>query len=164
MTLPDWSDNDSNRCTEISKLAEIIVFLNSQLYLERRRCDELKSDNFVFRNKLFCQKFASNLSEPCGKPNTVNDTPETTVRDAVGKIQAQKDLCLEERRKKYEQHTVNKKLDKTRMSPKKTTIRKTDDKERSDVASNSNNKTERKTEVSKKHLIRARSKAIEAKI
>ena len=32
MALPGWSDNDSNRRTEISKLAETIVSLNCQLH------------------------------------------------------------------------------------------------------------------------------------
>ena len=96
MALPNRSD-DSNSCTEISKLAETIVFLNSQLHFEHKRCEELKTENFVLRNKLLCQNSASNLSEPCGKPSTVNDTPETRIHDAVGKIQAQWDLCLEER-------------------------------------------------------------------
>ena len=158
MTLPDWSD-DSSRCTEISKLAETMVCLNSQLHFENKRCDELKDENFVLRNKLLCQNSASNLSEPFGKPSTVNGTPETRIHDAVENVQAQWDLCLEERRKKYEQHTINKKLDKTRMSPKKMSILRVDNKERSDVASNANNNT-----VRKKHMIRARSKAIQAKI
>ena len=43
MTLPEWSGNDSNRCTELSKLAETIVLLNSLLHLERKRCDEIKN-------------------------------------------------------------------------------------------------------------------------
>ena len=57
---------------------------------------------------------------------------------------------MEERRNKYEQHTNHKMLDKTRMSPKKTSILKTDDKERSDVASNSNNERVTKTGASNK--------------
>ena len=150
MALPDWSDNVSNKCTEISKLAETIVLLNNQLHFERKRCDELKNENFVLRNKLFSQKCASNLSEPCGKPSTVNNTPETRVHDVVGKIQAQWDLCLEERRKKYEQHTINNKFYKTRMSTKKMSILKADDKERADVACTSSNKTVGKTGASKK--------------
>ena len=150
MALPGWSENDSNRCTEISKLAEIIVSLNCQLHLERKRCDELENDNFLLRNKLFCQKYASHLSEPCGKPSTVNDTSETGVHNAVGKIQPQWDLCLEERRKKYEQHTINTKLNKTRTSPKTMSTLKSDDKERSDVLSSANNKTVRKPGALKK--------------
>ena len=42
---------------------------------------------------------------------TVNVTQESNVNYAVGKIQAQWDLCLEERKKKYEKHTVNRNLD-----------------------------------------------------
>ena len=120
------------------------------MHLERKRCDELKNENFVLRNKFFSQECASNLSEHCGKPSTVNNTPETRVHDAVGKIQAQWDLCLEERRKKYEQHTINNKFDKTRMSTKKMSILKADDKERADVACTSSNKTVGKTGASKK--------------
>ena len=86
MALPGWSDNDSNRCTDISKLAETIVSLNCQLHLEHKRCDELKNENFLLRNKLFSLKYTSHLSEHCGKPSTVNDTSETEVHDAVGKI------------------------------------------------------------------------------
>ena len=135
MALPNWSE-DSNRCTEIRQLAETIVFLNSQLHFEHKRCDELKNENFVVRNKLLRQNSASNLSAPSGKPSTVNDTPETIIHDAVGKIQAQWDLCLEEGRKKYKQHAINKKLDKTRMSPKKMPILRANNKERSEVTSN----------------------------
>ena len=56
------------------------------------------------------------------------------------------------RRKKKEvkQYTINNKLDNTRMSPKTISIQKADEKERSGVASNSKNKTVRKTGVSKK--------------
>ena len=90
------------------------------------------------------------MSEPCGKPSTVNDTSETGVHDAVGKIQAQWELCLEERIKKYEQHTINTKLNKTRTSPKTMPTLKADDKERSDVLSNANNKTVRKPGALKK--------------
>ena len=68
----------------------------------------------------------------------MKDTSKTGIHDAVGKIQTQSDLCLEERRKKYEQHTINKKLDKTRMSPKKMPILRADNKERSDITSNLN--------------------------
>ena len=53
MALPDNPNNDSYKCTEISKLAETIVLLNSRLHLECKRCDELKNENLVLRNKLF---------------------------------------------------------------------------------------------------------------
>ena len=54
------------------------------------------------------------------------------------------------RRKKYEQHTINTKLNKTRTSPKTMSTLKADDKERSDVLSNANNKTVRKPGALKK--------------
>ena len=61
MTLPDWFDNDSNRCTKISKVAETIVLSSRQLHLKRKRCDELNNENSVLRSKLFCQ----NMHEIC---------------------------------------------------------------------------------------------------
>ena len=97
MALSEWSDNDSNRCTEISKLAETIALGNSQFYLEYKHCDELKNESFVVRSKLFCQKCATNLLEPYGKPNNMNSNPDTRVHDAFGKIQAHWEPCLEER-------------------------------------------------------------------
>ena len=90
------------------------------------------------------------MSEPCGKPSTMNDSPESRVHDAVGKIQAQWELCLEERRKKYEQFTINNKLNKTRTSLNTMSTLKDDDKERSNLVSTSNIKTVRKPAASKK--------------
>ena len=88
MALPGCSDNDSSRYTKISKLAETIVSLNCQLHHERKRCDELIKETFLLRNKLFCQIYDSHLSDPCGKPSTMNDTSETGVHDALAEIQA----------------------------------------------------------------------------
>ena len=88
MTFHDWSGNDSNKCTEISKLAETVILLNNQLQIERQRCDELKEENLALKNKIFHQKFVSKLVEPCEKTNIVNVTQESKVNNAVGKIQA----------------------------------------------------------------------------
>ena len=63
---------------------------------------------------------------------------------------SQWELCLEERRKKYEQHTINTKLDKTRTNPNTMSILKADDKEKSDVVFTVNNKTVRKSGALKK--------------
>ena len=75
----------------------------------------------------------------------MNDSPGSTVHDAVGKIQAQWELCLAERRKKYEQFTVSNKLKETR-----TRTIKAHDKERSNLVSTSNIKTVRKPGAPKK--------------
>ena len=64
MAFPEDPESDSYKYTEVSTLAETIVLLNSQLHLESKRCDELKTKILFYE---ICH-FVKNMYRNCPRP------------------------------------------------------------------------------------------------
>ena len=92
---------------DINEFAHVILQLNNQLQLERQRCDDLKNENLSLKTKLLQYKHTSTRGEGS---EMVADTSGSTKLKAIEKTREQWVTCLEERRKKYEQHKIASKL------------------------------------------------------
>ena len=105
--------------SEITRLAEIVMQLHDQIQQERQCNSELRNENANLKIKLGLLHQQENLSKTEEK-NTAAACKSSGIskENSIEKIQAQWELCLDERRKKYEQFNVSKKLNNTKLNAK----------------------------------------------
>ena len=103
--------------SEITRLAEIVLQLHDQIQQERQCNSELRNENANLKIRLGLLHQQENLSKTEDK-NTAAACKSSGIskENSIEKIQAQWELCLDERRKKYEQFNVSKKLNNTKLN------------------------------------------------
>ena len=96
--------------SEITRLAEIVLQLHDKIQQERQCNAELRNENANLKTKLGLLHQQENFSKT-EEENTAAACKSYGIskENSIEKIQAQWVLCLEERRKKYEQFNVSKK-------------------------------------------------------